>query len=198
MTKEYPAPTKYVPVASIKAVFPRIGLQKIQATFAKQKWRLPEDYAEFLMEWNGVTTRGSDDIYFPTAKIGEWQKVAHTWPKTLASFRKKRPDWAYSFAFLSGIGEKAHCDLRQSQEDYSFRDFIPAEFIRIGSGHFDDSIALGISGPHFGKVAYFYGAEANWPLKGKPTPSIDYLHLVALNFRDFWDFLIHAPIFDAD
>lgn len=192
--KRYLPPTKYVQFDSIKPVFPSITAKEIQAIFDDQSWRLPEDYAEFLTEWNGVTTRMGDDIHFPTAKFGEWQKVSYSWPKTLEIFRKKRPHWAYSFAYLSGIGEKAHCDLRASQEDYSFRDFIPTEFIRIGGGHFDDSIALGINGPHFGKVAYFYGAEANWPLKGKPIPSIDYLHLAALSFREFWDSFICVPL----
>jgi hypothetical protein len=157
--------------------------------FEENGWKLPEDYADFISEWNGFSFSLSYTVSFPIAPVHEWNRIPFEWPsKEMDSMT--RQSICRQLRFLSGIGDKDHLDIRRNQADYSFTQFVPKEFIRIGSGQFDDCIALGVCGPHFGKVAYFGGAEAHWPLKGEPTPSLDYLNFVAVTFTEFWMSLV--------
>jgi hypothetical protein len=172
-----------------KSIYDPTTIDVVRAVFKEKGWGLPEDYGEFLTEWNGFTFSLSSDVRFPIAPSGEWDRIPFEWPSRIKD-RFETSTICGQVRFLSGIGEKEVSDLRRNQGDYSFLQFAPKEFIRIGDGPHDESIALAVSGPHFGKVAYFGGAEANWPLKGEPSPSLDNLHFVALTFTDFWNSLV--------
>lgn len=194
--KKYLPPTRYAPPYSCKSIFEPIDRDTIVDAFRKQGWGLPADYADFLCEWNGCGFGGNHSLCFPTAPEGQWQHIHFEWPERESDFTFEIGHAHQSLDCLSGIGTglREGLDLFRNQENYHFRSFVPTEFICIGAGHFDDRIALGVTGEHFGKVAYFHGAECCWPVEGDPIPSIDYLNLAALTFRDFWDSLICVPI----
>lgn len=193
---KYLPPVRYVSI-NAEPIYSKIDSSVIEQTFRDQEWGLPSDYAAFLEEWNGFQFSGNIAVHFPVARLGAWGRMTPNWPPAQKVLQRDNANSA-RLGFLSGINsnnnEDIACDLLQNQTLYSFQDFVPKNFIRIGGGEFDDSLAIAVTGPHFGIVAYFAGAEANWPVNGKPERTVTNLAYIAPTFRAFWNSLTTVPI----
>ena len=126
--------------------------------------RLPEDYREFLLEWNGG---GFPDIVsFPL--LDEEDEFGMT-------------------NELSGLFDPTNqLDLRKVSTSYGFRSTVPLSYIIIGGGVGWNSLCISLDGPDRGHVFYWDPGE---PWLEHP-PTTQFLRPVAGCFRDFWNALV--------
>lgn len=122
--------------------------------------KLPNDYVEFLLEYNGG--RFKEDAYEmlePThKKHGLFQGI----------------DWFFT------LTEDYNNNLLKNFKLYLNR--MPEEFIPIGDDGCGNKICLCIDGKNYGKV-YFW--DHNWESDEGEEPTYDNLYLIANTFTEF-------------
>ena len=144
----------------------RIGPIDLQAlaTFEETlpSKKLPIEYREFLVEWNGGIFEESDvgvevpeDPYYPF-RISELYGVS-----------------------LNPVG----LTLQKAETGYGFRDATPRDYIPIGDAGGWDTLALAVAGRNVGKV-YCWRPGEPWPQKEQTE---DLLTFLCADFREFWN-----------
>ena len=125
--------------------------------------RLPDDYREFLLEWNGGNFEEQAELQFLDHECGEDNAILNQ---------------------LSGLfDEKNIYDLRRSSEAYGFRQDVVPEYIAIGASQCENMPCISIAGDDFGWVYYWTPGEP-WP---PGPPSRSFLRPCASSFSAFWD-----------
>lgn len=141
---------------------------RILDAFAQKIGRqLPEDYKDFLRQWNGVFF---SDVEPAIRFLDEFDEY----------------DFAV-FCRLYGLAEETTLDdLRRAQNGYDFKHRVPTSFIAIGDDNSWNRISLCLEDSRFGHV-YFWQPGVPWEEGGRNVPTEEYLRPVAKSFREFWD-----------
>lgn len=136
--------------------------------------KLPEDYRDFLLQWNGgefdieLASDGDSLKYIGFSIIGD-------------DFDGDAND-AGLIEELAGLFDRENInDVRRSSLTHGFRGAVPDSYIAIGGSYLTTSqVCISVNGEDFGAV-YYWGGE---PWEEKPTT--EYLFPVAANFSTFW------------
>jgi hypothetical protein len=160
---------RYEPKFAMKPLFPPIDEHSLD-DFVKRIGRpLPDDYAEFLRQWNGV--------FFPQEE-----------PSIRFLDEFDEYDFAV-FCRLYGLADETTLDdLRRSQNGYDFRHRVPGCFIAIGDDNTFNRVSLCLDEKRFGHV-FFWQPGIPWEEEGENTPTEEYLRPVANSFAEFWESL---------
>jgi hypothetical protein len=161
--------------------------------------RLPEDYREFLLEWNGAIFLGRDPqdastfaAAFPTYPIENHPLRTPEWTDW-AREQVSPYDEAGVLGFLFGIygKEKGYdVDLTNANEGYEFDKWVPKRFQVIGEqSHGYSFICISLSGEDRGHIYDWAYPEGKEPQPGVNCPSLKDMSWIAPNFREFWDVL---------
>jgi len=168
------------------------GITAFEATLGTV---LPDDYRQFLCEWNGVDFTRTDldpntEVVFAAQEIeghtsgalrrDQWPERCWEWNSTV---------WEVSW--LNGIGPY-DClkTLSKDKPGYGFEVWAPPRFLAIGfsigeTGH----ICISLADADRGEV-YIWRWPEDPPLDGEVLPNMRCMWWVAPSFREFWDVLI--------
>ena len=129
---------------------------------------LPEDYRDFLLQWNGGNFEAFKSIAFPLAD--DWLD----------------DDYGYIDHLAGLFDESNELDLRNSSSAYGFRAAVPASYISIGDYGDWNQVCISVQGNDVGAVYYWQPGEP-WPKEKAPTTRA--LRPVAKCFSEFWNLL---------
>ncbi len=156
----------------LHAIYPPISdavLEAFEQTLPGGK--LPADYRDFLLQWNGGNFEAFKSIAFPLADDcleGDCGYIDH----------------------LTGIFDDANeLDLRNSSIGYGFRAAVPVSYISIGDYGDWNQVCIAVQGDDAGAVYYWQPGEP-WPKEAEPTTRA--LRPVAKNFSEFWSLLFES------
>ncbi len=161
--------SRYEPKFAMRPLFPSCDELMLDSLVKQFGGRLPDDYLEFLRQWNGVFFPNEDPAVRFLDEFDEY-------------------DFAM-FCRLYGLaGETTLDDLRRSQNGYAFKHRVPASFIAIGDDNSWNRLTLCLDEDRFGHV-FFWQPGVPWEEEGENVPTEEYLRPVAHSFREFWDSL---------
>ena len=124
---------RYEPKLGMRALFESCTEQDILEFEQQIEATLPEDYREFLLQWNGCRFWGNLPAFtmLDTTFEGEYGTV-----NTLFGLSPK-PDGA---------------DLRTSGVGYEFAERVPDRFLAIGENRYQEQMAISLRGDDRGSV----------------------------------------------
>ena len=158
---------RYEAKFAMEPLFPACDVNDLNDLVNRMGRQLPEDYAEFLRQWNGV--------FFPEEEPAI---------RFLDGFDEY--DFA-QFCRLYGFSEKKPLhDLRFAGEGYNYQHRVPSSFIAIGDDNSWNRVSLCLDERRFGHV-YFWQPGLPWEEEGENVPTEEYLRPVAKSFKEFWD-----------
>lgn len=143
--------------------------------------KLPPEYRNFLMEWNG----GDFDL---VAWRGEHFIGSNLDIGVLVPGQKHlEDDFPVYIGELYGLFDpNSSYDLRRSGIAYGFEKAVPSNYLAIGGSSSDTGIVcISIDGDDFGKVYYWCGE----PWEVSTSPNVEYMSFVAHDFQAFWSMI---------
>ena len=150
---------------------PSIGAEELRRFESAVGYRLPADYAQFLLRHNGGRTS-------PAAFALRW---------TDAGLARRFPHDIVHMLFGAAPGVPG--DLAAMLDSY--RERIPASTLPIGMDPGGNLILLGLEAPHTGRVMlWVQDHEVDW--EAGETPDFSNVGLAAASFTDFMAGL-HEP-----
>jgi hypothetical protein len=182
----YPAKFGAIPLLGV------VGDDAISEFEATLEARLPEDYRQFLQEWNGA------DFSFTsanTAVVIAAQEIAGHMPRAI--HRDEWPssslEWdctVWGVSWLNGIGPpQAPLTLSKDNPGYDFQSWAPARFLAIGFSSYQlGHVCISLSVPDRGEV-YVWRWPEDPPLEDETLPNMRCMWWVASSFREYWDTL---------
>ena len=146
--------------------------------------KLPEDYREFLLQWNGgkfhLRESDEEDLYeyvgFP-AFLDEDE---------VEQFDGDANEAGLIDEFVGFFNEESIDDIRQASGIHGFRGAVPDAYLVIGSSNFEESlVCISVDGVDFGAI-YLWAGE---PWREEPEPTTEYLFHVTSSFAKFWQII---------
>jgi hypothetical protein len=157
--------------------------------------RLPEEYRQFLADWNGAnfypTFQEAGDFVaaFPTQSISDHSEHVPDWAHWLPSSRRSIYDSIDDLTVLYGIGKKSGFELSKTNPGYSFELWAPERFLAIGRpGDGCGHVCISLSEPDCGNIYNWVWPE-EMPKPSENCPTMHYFHWIAADFKEFWDVL---------
>ncbi len=137
----------------------------IAAAEAKLGHSLPEDFCQFLLEWNGGI-----------------------FPQAATYFVADEDDVrANHLSVMFGLFDESDIeDIRASRKAYGFDVAVPQGIIPIGSNNHWDLVCISLNAAEYG-IIYAWIPGEPWV---DQSPTREYLNFVSPNFRSFWDSLV--------
>ena len=138
--------------------------------------KIPKDYAEFLLEWNGGIF--VDDPR-PIFQVDEfvYRQIVH----------------------LHGVGpfpvELVHLLGESVQHGYRFDELVPERFLAIGCGNTFEILCISTDSEDSGRVYSWYPGGY---VSDDDVRTEEFLTLVAENFFDFWNNLIEGDTYELN
>jgi hypothetical protein len=132
---------------------------------------LPEDYREFLLQWNGGTFRG-----VPAFPLREPQD---------------QNDYGTIYGFFGLAREPSSNDLRYAGMRLDFDERVPEHILAIGDNDFYEFVCISLGGADRGAV-YLWRPGVPWEEDGN-VRTYEYMDLAATSFREFYDSLYANP-----
>ncbi len=151
---------------------PQIASASVAALEARLSAKLPEDYAEFLLDINGGQPAQSNSVF-------------------AIRFRNGKTDDTVLSRFYSLDDPDDRCDLVTSWEQA--RAWLPAEVLQVGYDGFGGAVVVVVAGTRRGQVWFLDGYN---PRPGESNPRVEWFDRrdvakVADSFRDFMSGLKH-------
>jgi hypothetical protein len=156
--------------------------------------RLPDDYRQFLLEWNGAnfgTLPNADDVVVFAAQEIEGHTAAalrrQDWPAQTVGW----PGTIWQVSWLNGIAPYDRLmTLSRDDPGYGFEYWAPPRFLAIGFSSYEKGhVCLSLSGHDRGEI-YIWRWPEDPPLESEVLPNMRCMWWVAPSFRDFWNVLI--------
>ena len=142
--------------------------------------RLPEDYRQFMLEWNGVELE--DVPAFPLLGAANQDETDDD-------------DVPNEIVCLYGFSDTPSADdLRYAGEQLEFSERVPVNIIAIGYNSYPQRLAMSVSGEDHGYI-YLWDPEFWWE-EAENIKTTKHLRLVAKSFREWWDSLRPNPRFN--
>ena len=153
------------------AIYPPCDLAQLEA-FERTLpgGKLPADYRDFLLQWNGGDFKAFAAIAFPLKD--DWLE----------------DDCGYVSGLAGLFNEENGLDLRLCSNAYGFRAAVPESYISIGDYGSWDQLCIAVDGADTGAIYYWQPGEP-WP---EEEPNTKSLRPVASSFAEFWESLFES------
>jgi hypothetical protein len=155
--------------------------------------KLPREYREFLLEWNGVHFRLGErttSAVCPTQPANDHSECTPSWDAWNPSRRRSIFDSISQIEALFGLPESKLIDdytsLWQSNLLHGFRERVPARFLVIGQGIYSITlVCMSLAGPDRGHI-YDWATPIEPPQPDEDRNDLGSMGWIAPNFREFW------------
>jgi SMI1 / KNR4 family (SUKH-1) len=183
---------------------PKCGSQPLYPRFTEEELRrfeesiarpLPEDYRDFLLQWNGVRFGRDQLIVYPIQHLDNHSTNVPSWDRWLPDSRRSIDDSVETVSCLYGLQRNDRDSLWVTSNTKELNIWTPERFFAIGDVNDQmeiGQILLSLDSPDRGAV-FCFGFPVDPAVPGKNCQNMDFMWWVAPNFQEFWSCLREMP-----
>ena len=185
------AQIQYLPKCGAQPLYPPLIEDELRRFEESIKNRLPEDYREFLLQWNGVRFAAGNRPAYPIQHVERHTAHVPSWDQWLPTAKRSIDDSVDTVSRLYGLQGEDRDSLWITSNTYELNVWTPERFLAIGDVNDQmevGQILLSVASPDRGAV-FCFGFPVDPPVSGKNCPNMDFMWWIAPNFEEFWSSL---------